>query len=330
MTFEVGDTFEKVLEVAEEDDKAFLLVALESREAAPKRSTILNAAGDTAFGTDGDIVADLDMADDADLTCYDAVGTNLARAGNARLRSDSRIATDNDIVGQLAEIVDLGTLMDDRRAHSGAVDAGVGANLHIVLDDHIAYLVDFGIGAIGGRGKAETVGAQDGSGMDNTVAAHDGVPIEFGTRIEYSIVANDSIIAHIDLRVYFDAIADTYIAAYDSKLADIAILAEMRAMTHGGAKATAPRRSVLLIEKMEQLCHSEIGIIDTDKCSLDRMFGLEGAVDQDGRRLTFVDKMGILGISQKSDATGHTFFYFAGFPEEDILIALDSSIDDAG
>ncbi len=50
------------------------------------------------------------------------------------------MTADDDVVGDLDEIVDLGPLADDRVAIGAAIDRRSGADLDVVLDDHAADL----------------------------------------------------------------------------------------------------------------------------------------------------------------------------------------------
>ena len=60
-------------------------------------------------------------------------------------------------MGYLTEVVYLDTFMDDGRLHGCTVDAGVGADFDIVLDDDIAYLVHFYPVALLVGGEAKSV-----------------------------------------------------------------------------------------------------------------------------------------------------------------------------
>ena len=51
-------------------------------------------------------------------------------------------------------------------AEGGPVDRGVGADLHVVLDQHAAHLRNLAMGAAV-EGEAEAVGAEHGAGVDD-------------------------------------------------------------------------------------------------------------------------------------------------------------------
>ena len=67
----------------------------------------------------------------------------------------------------LAQVVELDAAMDACRAEGGTVDGRIGTDFYIVVDDDIAYLVDFLIVAIGCRGEAEAVGPDNAACMQD-------------------------------------------------------------------------------------------------------------------------------------------------------------------
>lgn len=83
------------------------------------------------------------MSRDTYLTADDAVLSDLGRTGDTALRSHNGIVTDDDIVRNLAEVVDFHAFSDDGRLHFGLVDGGSGADFDIVTDDDIAQVLDF-------------------------------------------------------------------------------------------------------------------------------------------------------------------------------------------
>ena len=75
------------------------------------------------------------MAGDARLPAGDDEIAEFGRAGYPDLADDDAMAADDDVMGDLNEIIDLGPLADDRVAIGAAIDGGIGADLDIVLDD---------------------------------------------------------------------------------------------------------------------------------------------------------------------------------------------------
>src|SRR5713226_7084402 len=75
------------------------------------------------------------------------------------------MASNDDIVGNVDQIINLGALADDRRAQRGAVYRRVGSDFNIVPDDDVADLKDLPVPAFV-ENIAVSVGTDDGAGMD--------------------------------------------------------------------------------------------------------------------------------------------------------------------
>src|SRR5215471_8183944 len=115
-------------------------------------------------------VADREVVRKADLTSGDDAAAEPARAGDADLCHDDRVLADLDVVADLHEVVDLRAAADDGPAQHGAVDRGVGADVHVVFDHDDADLRDLAMrGAV--EDVAESVAADDGAGLDRHAAA---------------------------------------------------------------------------------------------------------------------------------------------------------------
>ncbi len=120
---------------------------------------------DTGFGTDTCPGADAQMACQAHLARQHDLILQDCGAGYARLGDDDTGLTDADVVADLHQIIDPGAGADHGVLQRAAVDGGVGADLHIVLDQHAAELRD-GMEAVRGDGEAEAVLADAGARID--------------------------------------------------------------------------------------------------------------------------------------------------------------------
>ena len=80
------------------------------------------------------------------------------------------MAADDDVVGDLNQLVDLGSLADDRVAVGAAVDRRPGADLDVVLDDDAADLRHLEMAA-GTEREAEAVLADMDAGVDDDAVA---------------------------------------------------------------------------------------------------------------------------------------------------------------
>src|SRR5581483_574851 len=94
------------------------------------------------------------------------------RAGNADMAGQHAVPSDHDVVPDLNEIINFRPLTDDRVLERAAVDAAVGADLHVVLDDHPADLGDLEVPA-GPHGEAEPVLADPDAGMQDYPVAYE-------------------------------------------------------------------------------------------------------------------------------------------------------------
>ena len=75
------------------------------------------------------------------------------------------------VVSDLDQVVELDTILDHRVFERAAVDAGVGANFHIVANAHRAELFDlFPLARM--RRKTKTIGANHHAGVHDAALAH--------------------------------------------------------------------------------------------------------------------------------------------------------------
>src|SRR5207245_5790988 len=111
-------------------------------------SPAADVLGNATLGTDGGVIANLDMSNDTSLTANQDTLTNPHTAGNSGLRCDDGILADHNVVRDLHEIVDLCSLLDPGSAKTGAIDSRVGADLDIIVDLYNSKLLNFFLAAI--------------------------------------------------------------------------------------------------------------------------------------------------------------------------------------
>ncbi len=80
------------------------------------------------------------MPDDPDLTTKHDKIAQRGRAGNTCLRNNDAMPPNDDIMGNLHQIIDLGPLADNRIGQRPAIYSGVGADFHIILHHNPAEL----------------------------------------------------------------------------------------------------------------------------------------------------------------------------------------------
>ncbi len=111
------------------------------------------------------------LSPDAHLATDDRIIADGDAAGEARLRGDNDVAADLAVVADVDQIVELGAVTDAGDAERCAVDAGVGADLDIVADDHFADLRELDVVAVFVEREAEAIGADHAAGVEDGVAA---------------------------------------------------------------------------------------------------------------------------------------------------------------
>src|SRR5439155_7178898 len=118
------------------------------------------ALRDTALRTNRRAVANFKMPCKANLPSHHHVFAHACAACYASLRRDDRIFSNDDVVRDLHEIVDLHTLLNPGPAKPGAVDGRVCANLDIIIDLNDPELLNLLLPAID-HFKTKAVRAND-------------------------------------------------------------------------------------------------------------------------------------------------------------------------
>src|SRR5208282_4684865 len=134
-------------------------------------------------------VANLHVPADAYLSCQDGIVTHVGRAREADLGAEQRIVSDGAAMSHMDQVVDLGPAPDTRLADARPVDAAVGLDLGVALDDDRARLDDLVpapsllVILVFVLSEAKTVAANDSSVLQQHVVsepaelAHDGVRV---------------------------------------------------------------------------------------------------------------------------------------------------------
>src|SRR5262249_25290118 len=117
-------------------------------------------------------IADRHVADDARVRAHDDKIAQLRRAGNPALGDNHAMATDDDVVGDLHEDVDLGSFADDRIGEGSSVDRSVGSDLNIITNYDTADLRHFHV-PVATHGKAEPILPNTRAGMENHAVSDD-------------------------------------------------------------------------------------------------------------------------------------------------------------
>src|SRR5579872_378297 len=134
-----------------------MILSVESRDVRIRRQR----TDDFGARPDDAVVADLDVADDAYLSCDDDVVTDTRAACDAGLRADRAVTTDLNVVRDLHEVIDLRAGADARGAGDRAIDRGARADLDAIAEHDVAQLRDLYLLAADAR-EPETIPAEIG------------------------------------------------------------------------------------------------------------------------------------------------------------------------
>ncbi len=114
------------------------------------------------------------MTRHTDLAAQHHVVANHGAAGDAHLRGQQGISSDDDAVRDLHQVVDLGARLDARFPDGRAIDRRVGADLDVVLDHDRRDLRNLLVRAVVAMREAEAVAADDGAVLDHAACADTG------------------------------------------------------------------------------------------------------------------------------------------------------------
>ena len=231
------------------------------------------------------------------------------------------------VVGYLHEVVELHALADIGAAHRGTIDAGVGPDLHIVLnhdDADLRYLVILSRLLVGC--EAETVCANDRTRVERDIVANLAVVIDADLRIDDAVVAQLSIVHNRHVGV------DLAPIAHDNSVADIGEGSDIDILAHRGlgrdirlvAHAHALRLHALI--ELEKFGHTVASILDDDHRRLDRLFDLNALIDQDDGGLGLIEIVGIFGACEERNRSRLAFFYLSEGMDDCVFIAYDASL----
>lgn len=200
------------------------LASIHSRRAYNHGAGLSHTAGYACLSTTLGAVGYFYVTGYAYLTAKHAPLPYLRRTRHAYLRRHDCVAAYIAVVGYLHKVVELHAAAHYGRAHDGAVNAGVGTYLYIVLYNGIAYLGNLLV-ALSRGSKAKTVGTNAASTVKNYVSAHYAVMIYRHVGIENRALADLGIFLHYDVGIELSTIAYHYAFAHIDERSYIDILA---------------------------------------------------------------------------------------------------------
>src|SRR5205807_5543977 len=152
-------------------------------------------AGEAALAGDGDVIA------------------KLGRASDANLGDEQAMFADLHVVPDLDQIIDLGPLTNHSFAERGAVDCGASADLDVIFDSDNADLRDL-VMLAAVRGKTIAIGPDHDTAMDNAAVA------DAGAVIDDDVGINDAVLANHRAGFDGDILENRHVVPDDDVLAD--------------------------------------------------------------------------------------------------------------
>ncbi len=151
--------------------------------------------GNTALSGNDRIVVDGEMTDYPDLSGHLHILTDACAPRNSGLRRDDGIFSNDHVMSNLNEVIDLYTFLDPRSSESSSVNRRVGANLYFVIDLDDADLWNFFVAAVN-QFKSKTVRADnratvnDDPRADPRSFANSHVRVDYTRRADHGFVSN--------------------------------------------------------------------------------------------------------------------------------------------
>ena len=190
------------------------------------------------------------------------------------------------------------------RVGLGAVDAGVGADLHVVLDDDVAQLGNLVEASLRIGHESETVGADHHAGVQDAVRDHGAPFVDLHPGVEYGVVADGDAASEVDLRIDLTPLADAHVLLDDREVADVTLVAHLGFGRYRRAVADSLAAGFGGVVHFEELQDAGPGVVHLDERRSHRLRGREGPIDQHDRRARGVEKLFVFGIGEVAQRSG--------------------------
>ena len=214
-------------------------------------------------------------------------------------------------MGHLNQVVQLDAFVNNGLPHCRTVYAGVGPNLHIVLDDDDAQLGNLLV-TLSVRCKSETIGTNHAAGMDGDVATNLASVIDGDVRMDATSVANLHPFADVGKRSNVDVLAD-----------------DCRLCNKGQRVYAGLLRQCGSIH-LHQLGYTFVGIFHANERRFNGMFQLNVLIDEDDAGLGLVNILGVFRIREKRDGSLFSFFYLRESVYGGLLVSFHTTSDKIG
>ena len=297
------------------------------RDAAGKHRARGHRLGNAGLWPDDGAVADLDVIDHADLPGQSDVFAEPSAAGDSRLGCDHGMLTDDHIVGDLYQVVDLGSSLNDGFAQRRSIDRGIGADLHVIFDDDDADLRDLdppGTGA----GITETVAADDYTGVqddsiaDSAALPNDDVGVEQAVGADLRIRADKDAGKEHRSTADFSPGADKYVGKYRHAIGKLGTAVDM------GRRAALTAEPGTGKKKRQNFCKGDVRVGGFDKTKRPKVGPADDAgTDDHGAGFTPRKKFLIARIGEKGDLSGAGLVDRRNSVDNDAAVSNDFPLD---
>ena len=263
------------------------------------------------------------MVGNTHLPREEAVAAHLRGACDAGLCRRDGVLADLHVVADLDQVVQFHAPPDDRRIGFGAVDAGIGADLHVVFYHDVAQLGDLVEPACGIGHESESVGADHGARVQDAVAADKAAFVDLDPRIEDGAFSHTYARSEVYLRIDLASVADLYVGLDYREVAYVAPFAHLGFGADRGQRAYAAAAGFCGIVHFEEFQDAGACVVDLDERRRKRLRGFERAVDQHDRRSGSVNIGFVFGIGKIAERAGLAFLdrrygvYFRLFVADD-------------
>src|SRR5215813_15674355 len=213
------------------------------------------------------VVADVDMARAADLTCEDNATTGGGRTGEASLAAEHRIGTDLAGVPDENEVIDLRAVADTGFPYGSTIDAGVGLDFHVIFENRRPGLDNLVPRPVRALGKAEAVSSDDGAILENYAVTYAAEFSNDYVRVCEKVVADLCATIDADGAVKNGILADDGVFVHETVWADVRVRPDFcRSRDNSGGMNTR-RITWRLVEKFEGSGKSKIWICTAQQCN---------------------------------------------------------------
>ena len=270
------------------------------------------------------------MVRDADLSREETVVPHLRSACDACLGRGNGILADLHVVADLDQVVEFHAPADDRRVGLGPVDAGVGADFHVVFDDDVAQLRNLVEAACGIGNEAEAVGADHRTRMQDAAAADHAPLVNLDTRVEDRSVADGHAVTDIDLGIDLAVGADAGSRLDNGEIAHVTIFAQCRPLRDRSPLADALFAGFCGLIHLQQFEHCGAGVFDFNQGGGHGFRRGEILVHQYDRRTGFVKVFFVFGVGQVGQGAGFALFDRGDGVHLGLFVACDLAAEKTG